>query len=77
MTKPQTALWHSPDVISKARSKPAAVWEAMERGAALKADEAGRSDAPWALGNLRLYQDLENRFGTYAAIARRLEECSA
>jgi hypothetical protein len=49
----------------------------MERGAALKADEAGRSDAPWALGNLRLYQDLENRFGTYAAIARRLEECSA
>lgn len=27
-----------------------------------KADEAAESTAPWALGNLRLYQNLASRF---------------
>ena len=37
--------------------RTAAQWEAMAVWAERKADEAAASDAPWALRNLRFYQN--------------------
>lgn len=37
-----------------------------------KADEAAASDQPWALGNLRLYQNMASRYwGEHFAAKRR------
>lgn len=39
-----------------------------------KADEAASSDAPWALRNLRLYQNLASKFwGEHFAIERKAQ----
>lgn len=46
-------------------SKRKALW--AER----KADEAAASNAPWALGNLRLYQNMASKFwGEHYALTR-------
>jgi hypothetical protein len=36
--------------------------ERMALWAERKADEAAASDAPWAMGNLRLYQNMASKF---------------
>lgn len=42
--------------------KSAATWEAMALWAERKADEAAASDKPWALRNLRLYQNKASEY---------------
>lgn len=43
----------------------------MAAWAERKADEAAASDAPWALANLRLYQNLMSKWLAAAAAAER------
>jgi hypothetical protein len=64
---------HSAETVRRARERPAALWERMAKGAERKADFWAASDAPWALGNLRLYQDKMVLWGRYADCARALE----
>lgn len=42
--------------------RDAKTWLAMAQWAERKADEAAASDAPWALANLRLYQNLMSQW---------------
>ena len=51
--------------------KTAATWEGMAAWAEAKADEAAASDAPWALNNLRLYQNKMSLWLQNAALARK------
>lgn len=50
----------------------------MARGKALwaerKANEASASDAPWAMGNLRLYQNMASKFWGECFAAERTRD---
>lgn len=50
----------------------------MAEWAEAKADEAAASDAPWALGNLRVYQNMASKYwGEHFAAARDAERVTS
>ena len=67
-------LHYDDEAIREARRHPAEHWERMSEWAARKADFWAASDAPWALGNLRLYQSRMALWGRYADCARALAD---
>lgn len=54
--------------------KSAETWRKMALWAERKADEAAASNAPWALGNLRTYQNCASKWWSEHYRALRAEE---
>jgi hypothetical protein len=54
--------------------RSAEMWENMALWAEHKADEAAASEAPWAMGNLRTYQNCASKWWSEHYRAKRAEE---